>query len=317
MSFITAFATMLASLVVLLVLAYILTRRELRRKLMTSSQIAQTSKGPIEYVDLGRGPVVLHAHGMLGGCDHWKYCEFLVQNGYRVIVPSRPGYLRTPVSLGRTPKEQAHLYAALLDALDIDHIAIYAVSQGGASALEFAQAYPNRCLELVLVSAFTRRTQGTEFNKVLPFLKTFMSLDFLMWLLEPILLPMLIRQAKKALPISDQQDAKKMKDIRAFFSTVFQARQRGTGLLNDFTNLLQWSGVPLNQLQLPTLVIHGTNDVFVKCEDSVATTEQISGARFLPLLDVGHEAFITQVDQIALETLALLQAYSPSQSYAG
>ena len=31
---------------------------------------------------------VIHFHGMLGGLDHWKWCQFLVKNGFRVIVPS-------------------------------------------------------------------------------------------------------------------------------------------------------------------------------------------------------------------------------------
>ena len=56
-----------------------------------------------------------------------------VKVGFRVIVPSRPGYLRTPLTSGRTPGEQATLIAALLDTLGIERGALYAYSQGGAS----------------------------------------------------------------------------------------------------------------------------------------------------------------------------------------
>jgi pimeloyl-ACP methyl ester carboxylesterase len=148
-------------------IAYCLSRRKLRAKLAQQSQIIQTSVGPIEYADVGKGPVVVHIHGMLGGFDHWKWCDFLVKAGYRVIVPSRPGYLRTPLSSGRTPAEQAELLAGMLDVLGIRQVVLYAYSQGGASSLEFARTYPKKCSGLILFSALTRPQPAL--SKVLPY----------------------------------------------------------------------------------------------------------------------------------------------------
>lgn len=108
--------------------AYLLSRRRLRASLAAQSQVIQTPVGPVEYIDVGEGPVVVHVHGMLGGFDHWKWCWFLVKAGFRVIMPSRPGYLRTPLASGRTPAEQVVLLAALLDALGVDQAALYAYS---------------------------------------------------------------------------------------------------------------------------------------------------------------------------------------------
>lgn len=50
----------------------------------------------------------------------------------KFIIPSRPGYLRTPLSVDRTPKEQAEALAALLDTLKIDKVAVVGGSGGGA-----------------------------------------------------------------------------------------------------------------------------------------------------------------------------------------
>jgi pimeloyl-ACP methyl ester carboxylesterase len=97
-----------------------------------------------------------------------------------VIVPSRSGYLRTPLTCGKTPREQAAMYATLPDVLNIPQAAFFAISQSGASSLEFAQAYPERCLGRVFVSAFTRPPQSDEFRPALPYLKALMSLDFAM-----------------------------------------------------------------------------------------------------------------------------------------
>jgi pimeloyl-ACP methyl ester carboxylesterase len=296
----------LGLLVVFLAVTYLLSRWRLRKKLASASQIIQTTVGPIEYIDVGTGTVVLHAHGMGGGFDHVQYCQFLIDAGFRVIVPSRPGYLQTPLTCGKTPREQAEFYASLLDALNIPQAALYAISQGGASSLEFAQAYPERCLGLVFVSAFTRPPQSDEFRPVLPYLKALMSVDFVMWLLKPILVSSLISQARKALPPADQQDAGKMTALQDFFGSISQASLRGQGLVNDFSNLYGWTGISLSQLTVPTLLFHGTSDVIIRCEESVATAKDIPDARYIQLDGVGHEGFITRLDRIAPEALDFL-----------
>ncbi len=294
-------------LVVLLVVIYLLKRSGLRKKLAAASQIVQTSAGPIEYIDIGSGPVVVHVHGMGGGFDHVKYCQFLIDAGFRVIVPSRPGYLQTPLTSRMTPREQADMYVRLLDALNISQAAFYAISQGGASSLEFAQVYPERCLGLVFVSAFTRPPQSNEFRPVLPYLKALLSADFVMWMLRPLLVSMLISQARKVLRPGDREDVVKMAALKEFFGTISQASLRGHGLINDFNNLYRWAGISLSQLKIPALLFHGTTDVFVRCEDSVATVKEIPDARFIQLDGVGHEGFITRLDRIAPETLEFLR----------
>jgi pimeloyl-ACP methyl ester carboxylesterase len=201
-----------------------------------------------------------------------------------------------------------------MDALDVPQAAFYAISQGGASSLEFAQAYPERCLGLVFVSAFTRPPQSDEFRTVLPYLKALMSADFVMWLLKPILVSSLMTQARKALPPADQQDAGKMAALSGFFGTITQARLRGQGFVNDFTNLYGWSGAALGRLAVPALLFHGTTDAFVHWEDSVATANEIPGARYIQLDGVGHEGFITRLDCIAPETVELLRCAQAKQN---
>jgi 2-hydroxy-6-oxonona-2,4-dienedioate hydrolase len=98
-------------------------RNEVTKNLARDSVVVQTAKGPIEYAELGHGPAVLMIHGTPGGYDQ-TYQILKVDHAetgvLRYIVPSRPGYLRTPLSVGKTPKEQADAFAALLDSLKID-----------------------------------------------------------------------------------------------------------------------------------------------------------------------------------------------------
>jgi pimeloyl-ACP methyl ester carboxylesterase len=93
--------------------------------LANPSWILETSYGPIEYAEAGNGPPVLVIHGAGGGFDQGlDIGEKLVRNGFRVIAPSRFGYLRTPLPQDASAAAQADAHAALLDALHIERCAV-------------------------------------------------------------------------------------------------------------------------------------------------------------------------------------------------
>ena len=88
---------------------------DLRACLSHPSATIATASGPVEYADRGDGEPLLAVHGTLGGCDQGLVAsEFFRVNGFRIIAPSRPGYLGTPLTTGRTPAEQADALAALM-----------------------------------------------------------------------------------------------------------------------------------------------------------------------------------------------------------
>ena len=123
--------------------------------------IVSTHRGPIEYAEQGEGSAALALHGAMGGYDQGMILgQTIGEPGYRHLAVSRPGYLGTPLTAGRTPEEQADLCTALLDALDIDRAAVMAVSGGGPCALQFALRYPNRCWALVLVSTCSGKIES-------------------------------------------------------------------------------------------------------------------------------------------------------------
>ena len=110
-------------------------------------QTISTSAGPIEYAERGRGDPILSLHGTPGGWDQGLVAaEYLRVNGFRIIAPSRPGYLGTPLSTGRTFAQQGDALAALLDALEIDRIIVCAVSGGGPAGYELAARHADRVL---------------------------------------------------------------------------------------------------------------------------------------------------------------------------
>jgi pimeloyl-ACP methyl ester carboxylesterase len=83
------------------------------------SQIAQISKGPIEYTSLGSGPTLMVCHGTSSNCFSTELAGPLVEAGFSVLTPSRPGYGNTPLDVGRSAAQAAEALVTLLDSLQI------------------------------------------------------------------------------------------------------------------------------------------------------------------------------------------------------
>lgn len=63
------------------------------------------SYGDMSYVDKGKGEVILSVHGIFGGYDQaYNTCENF-NTDYRIIAPSRFGYLGSDVLGNGTPDE--------------------------------------------------------------------------------------------------------------------------------------------------------------------------------------------------------------------
>ena len=118
-----------------------------------NSQIAQTSKGPIEYTLTGNGPMVLVCHGTSSNCFASEVTIPLVEAGFSVLTPSRPGYGRTPLNVGRTAAQAAQALIALLDSLSIQMCSVIAISGGGPTGIALAAGLPQRVSHLILVEA--------------------------------------------------------------------------------------------------------------------------------------------------------------------
>jgi pimeloyl-ACP methyl ester carboxylesterase len=124
-----------------------------RSRLVGRSETIPTASGTLEFAASGNGEPVLVVHGAEGGFDQaLDMAGPLLQRGFRLIAPSRFGYLRSasPRAQG-TPEIQADAYAELLDRLGISKISAAAVSAGAWSALQFAIRHPQRCRGLVLL----------------------------------------------------------------------------------------------------------------------------------------------------------------------
>jgi pimeloyl-ACP methyl ester carboxylesterase len=114
--------------------------------------LISTDLGPVDYVESGVGPPILYFHGTGITCDGMLRIEApLVNSGFRLVIPSRPGYGVTPLAENRSASACASVVAALMDALGIDAACIMGSSGGAAFATSFAIHHSGRTNCLVLL----------------------------------------------------------------------------------------------------------------------------------------------------------------------
>ncbi len=110
----------------------------------------------IEYSVVGTGEPILVMHGGHSNCREEFGYEVLVENGYMMITPSRPGYGGTSKEIGESIILACEYYSKLLKHLHIDKVHLVAISAGGPSGIHFAANYPEQIQSLILQSAVTK-----------------------------------------------------------------------------------------------------------------------------------------------------------------
>jgi 2-hydroxy-6-oxonona-2,4-dienedioate hydrolase len=123
-----------------------------RDRLVGHSKTIATSCGILEYAVVGDGDPILIIHGAGGGFDQGiDMTAALAAHGYRLIAPSRFGYLASSLPANPTTALQSDAYIELLNDLRINKVFVLGISAGEWSALQFAIRHPERCLALALI----------------------------------------------------------------------------------------------------------------------------------------------------------------------
>ena len=256
------------------------------------SLIAQTQRGPVEYIFKGTGPVVLICHGTSEDCHSGYPYEFLVEAGFTLLIPSRPGYGRTPLEVGRTNMQAAQALISLLDCLDIQTCSVLAVSAGGPTGIALAANYPGRIKHLVLMAAVSqpeKRFLEPSYKNQMAFYGPLHGMQWsILRLISNVSPRAMTRQTLAIFSTHDTNDALKRlsshdkESIRRFY----QGRSSRRGALNDAKHTV---GQELLQaVSIPVLLVHSREDRSVPFSHAEWSMEHIANVTLCESGFTGH-----------------------------
>ncbi|WP_298826208.1 alpha/beta hydrolase [uncultured Piscinibacter sp.] len=272
-------------------------RRDMRaheQRIASGSRLLQTACGPVEVAEAGRadGTPLLVIHGSGGGFDQGLTLGGdYAARGFRVIAPSRFGYLRTPFPTDASGERQADQLACLLDALGVADAAVMGVSAGAISALHFAVRHPRRTRALVLMVPAVHRPDPAVPTPdwALRLLDAVIGADLPFWLLARVA-PDAMRRLVLATPPAayDSASAEEKRRADTVLEQIMPVSARRLGLLNDSRLTTGAARVALEDIRAPTLCISARDDGFGTYASAQYSAAHIPGARFLGFDRGGH-----------------------------
>lgn len=278
------------------VLAHAAYRKDIeaaRQRIATEGQVIDSEHGPIEFAESGDGPAALLIHGAGGGFDQGlDLGRAFLGDAYRIIAPSRFGYLGTALPADASAEAQADAHLRLLDALQLDTVPVVGVSAGAFSAMQLCLKHPERCSALVLVVPMAWAPDCSPdppspiFETVLDAITTS---DFLFWTATKIARMTLLKTILGT-PVPDYRNAmpEERRNVDRMLASILPISRRAEGIRNDSVVSVNLTRYQLEDMRVPTLVISAADDLYGTYERGLYTAKQIPDGRFLGFRTGGH-----------------------------
>ncbi len=254
-------------------------------------EVVETPRGRIEYRIDGQGrPILLLGGGHTDCRSPFEHERYLLDHGFKVIAPSRPGYGRTPASSGKTAEEAADAMAALLDVLRVGRAVVFGIAAGGRTALQLAGRHPDRVERMVLECAVTCEpwpSKGARVFSTMFFNPVIEGLSWGVFRLLSILAP------RKALPmvmkrlssmdssaVAGHMKPETQKRVLEFL----RAQRSRSGFLLD----IRHESGDLGRVTAPTLIVASMYDGAVSARHAEEAAARIKGSKFLVVPAESH-----------------------------
>ncbi len=226
----------------------------------------------------GDGAALVLLHGFPFDCSMWLGQASALGREFRVVAPDLRGSGETPLGVGDVTLETlAEDVAALLDELKLGRVILGGLSMGGYVAFEFFRKFPGRVRALVL--ADTRSQADTEEGRRAREENARRALQEGM---EPIVESML----PKLLSAKTREGGGEVFErVRAMMLGTSPegaaASLRAMALRRDQTDLLP-------SINVPTLIVVGSEDAVTPPADAEAMRAKIEGSRLVIIEGAGH-----------------------------
>ena len=278
-------------------LAYAAYRKDIaaaKQRIDDEALLIDPAFGAIEFGEWGDGPAVLVVHGAGGGFDQGlDLGRALLGDGYRIIAPSRFGYLGAALPADASAEAQAEAHLRLLDALQLDAVPVIGVSAGAPSAMQLCLKHPERCTALVLMVPMAWAPARPSADAPSPFfeavLNTIAASDFLFWTATKVARMTLV-QTILGTPVMNYRNASpdERRHVDRLLHSILPISRRFAGIRNDGLVSGNLTRYALEEIRVPTLVISASDDLYGTYESSVYTAKKIPNARFRGFVSGGH-----------------------------
>jgi pimeloyl-ACP methyl ester carboxylesterase len=233
----------------------------------------------------GRGAPILLLHGLGGRWQHWLENIPRFAASRRVVAVDLPGFGHSqlpldPISIA----SYARTLDRVCDLLELDAAVVVGNSLGGMVAAELALSHPQRVERLVLVGAACLAPEAMSAQRA-------------------HLALALLGRVTRALPRGvDGTLTRPRARHLAFASILRHPTLIATDMLYELTGGQRPSGSldaldalsehqirdQLGSIAVPTLVIHGRNDILIPCSDGQQLAAMIGAAELEIFEDTGH-----------------------------
>lgn len=225
-----------------------------------------TPSGSINYVEQGSGPVALFVHGVLLNGYLWRHQLEELKTLRRCIAVDllAHGDTQIPATQDVSVTANAHMLAEFLDAMKIRQVDLVGNDSGGGVCQIFAALYPSRIRTLVLTNCDAHDNWPPEPFK--PFVGM-VAAGGLPQALSAMLEDKSVYRSAQALgPAYERPGAVSDDTIETYLKPHLRSPQR-TADLARFINAFDCRHTvdiekPLRELQAPTLIAWGTDDIY-------------------------------------------------------
>ncbi len=294
------FIVILCGILLFLGLSYLNFSHDMRlaKERLSTSEILKTPDGDIEYAVRGEGMPVLLLHGAGGGFDFglWSGKVFF-GNKYKIISVSRYGYLRSPIPDNASIRSQAAQYNVLLDHLNITKVIVVGASAGGPSAIQFANDYPDKCSELILISAVSMpEPQGSEEPMYIKIIHVIQQSDYFYWLFSKFGQSTILDLMGIPKGVYENFTPEQKQLAQEMLDVMHPMTPRYKGTMNDAEMLLV-ENISVDNITCPTFIMHSKDDALVNYSHALNSHDKIKQSELL-LFDTGGHAMLSRIDQV-------------------
>ena len=253
------------------------------KRTTTPIRSIETPSGRISYAEAGSGPAALFVHGVVLNKHLWRHQLAGLSDIRRCIAVDLLAHGDTEIEPSQdvSMTANANMLREVLDALRIDKVDLVGNDSGGGIAQIFAALNPDRVRTLTLTDCDTHDNWPPEAFK--PFVEMTVA-GGLSDTLNGMLADKAVYRSPGALGLAyEQPENVSDEDIEIYLRPLVRNEQRTRDLQrfvaawdNKHTVVIE---PRLRQLQAPTLIVWGTDDVFFPVKWAYWLANRIPGAK--------------------------------------